>query len=213
MQNLLISCIFLLALASCSQQEAHTVVLEEGLDTLSLQTPYIENLELRQGSLPEGWKETEIGEHVSIAFPRKARSSKHKKLKRTDWTYKRRDYLMNLSRTDLRKDSSFLALRQYKQDYYEALLEDLRQGLYEEQRPARLEEKHFFFFADSLEGLRANLRAEDVYLFLQALLIDEELYTASVLFWKEPDSALLQTKDRFFYSFAYKADSLAEQGN
>jgi len=54
---------------------------------------------------------------------------------------------------------------------------------------------------DLYDAMRAELKAKDVHIYVESVLIGRMLYTMSFLIWEDESAAILQIKDRFFKSF------------
>ena len=195
-------------LAACGSKSGEGNLAEEGLDTLALPA-FQAGLELVQGEVPEKWQRVDLDQALYIGFPKKPSFAEHKKLKRRDWSAKYNQYVLSMVVTDLSEDSAYQVNKAERQAYYEAILEDLRRDLYQDDLPVKISEKHFFSFLGQHEGLRAGLQAQDFRMYWQGVLLNDKLYTASFVAWKEPDSAQLQLKDRFFHSFGQVRASTA----
>jgi hypothetical protein len=61
--------------------------------------------------------------------------------------------------------------------------------------------KEQFLSLDLYDAVRVELRAKDVHIYVEYVLIGRMLYTMSFLIWEDETAALLQIKDRFFKSF------------
>lgn len=155
-----------------------------------------DTLRLQEGRLPEQWIKVDLGDGYYIGFPKKPRRQHSRSQKRTEYMLKRNKYRFHMAVTELGDLPSFKAHNAYRSAYYQAVLEDLAEAI-----DADIQTPTPFYSQGIYEGLRATLLTEDVRLYVQCLMIETRLYTATCLIYDADKPAYWQLRDRFFYSF------------
>lgn len=169
-----------------------------------------DTLRLKEGRLPEEWHKVDLGEGYYIGFPRAPRRQHSRSQRRTEYILKRNKYRFHTSVTELEALPNFQAYSAYQTAYYDAVLQDLAEAI-----DADIQQQQIFLSQGIYEGMRATLVAEEVRLYMQCLIIDQRLYTATCLIYDEEKIAYLQLKDRFFASFGneyYNDPGIPQEG-
>ena len=68
----------------------------------------------------------------------------------------------------------------------------------EEQKIIKKEE---FLCLNIYDALRVELKAKDVHIFMECVMIGKMLYTMAFLIWDDNSPSVLMVKNRFFNSF------------
>lgn len=180
-------------LGACGTEKLSSPVEEEPVEG---EIVLKDTLRLKEGRLPQNWELVELTDGYYIGFPKKPKRRSSKSQKRVDYLLKRNKYRFQSSITDLSKLSSFQENRAYRVAYYEAIVEDLAEGI-----NAAIEEQELFYSQGVYEGCKATLRTKEAQLYLQCVIIDALLFTSSLTVYDKETPAYLQLRDRFFYSF------------
>lgn len=155
-----------------------------------------DTLRLKEGRLPDQWHKVELGEGYYIGFPQEPKRQHSRSQQRTEFSLKRNDYRFHVSVTGLEDLESFQHYNAYRAAYYDAVLQDLAEAI-----DADIQHQEQFYSQGIYEGMRATLVAEDVRLYVQTIMIETYLYTATCLIYDEEKPAYQQLRDRFFASF------------
>lgn len=196
MKNLLFAIICLWGLLSCSSNNVNSDLEREMAATEAFETRLDDTLRLIEGTIPKDWVKLELKDGYYIAFPKKPSEKEVKKNNRIDYKLKRSNYRLGITLTDLSEEASFQENKKNRTAYYQAILEDLAESV-----DANVEQQELFYSQGIYEGVKAIVSSEDARVYIQAVIIDNTLYTASLALFKEEDKGYLQLKDKFFYSF------------
>ncbi len=185
-------------LLSCSNNNSSSISNENTDKELieEEEIPVVDTLRLTEGNIPESWVKVTLKDGYYIGFPKKPRKKESKSNQRIDYKIIRSKYRLRASLTDLSKEPSFQQNKKYRTAYYHAIINDLAADI-----EADVEHQKKFYSQDIYEGIRAIIRAEDVCIYLQCIIIESTLYTHSLTLFAEESSAYLQMRDKFFYSF------------
>lgn len=197
-----------LAITACNNKKETQKSVEKKSETVidsSSNLAYVDTLKLKQGEIPPGWEKAKLWEDgYYIAFPKKPWKKINYNKNRIEFHYPKKNYDTYASITDLSKEPSYNNTKAQKQLFYEVVLNDLIKDMSdsedEELKPTILKKEEYLCL-DLYEGIRAELKAEDVHIFVETVLIGRMLYTMSFLLWEKESPAMLQIKDRFFKSF------------
>lgn len=183
-------------LTACEEKTMPVAPIVEEEEPLQGETAVEDTLRLKEGRLPEGWKLVELAEGYYIGFPKEPKQRSSRSQKRVDYVLKRNKYRFQSSITDLSNLASFQENKAYRIAYYEAIIEDLAEGV-----DAAITEQDIFYSQGIYEGSRATLQTEAAQVYIQCVIIDALLFTSSLTVYDEEKAAYLQLRDRFFYSF------------
>ncbi|MCP4438536.1 MAG: hypothetical protein GY810_06290 [Aureispira sp.] len=175
------------------------IIAEE--DEKELEEEFIDSLELKQGEIPEDWEKIDLGKGYYIAFPQEPRKKEKKQKKQINYKLKKKKYSFVTNITSLSEEESFAENRERRNAYYKAIVHDLIEGISKEDNPAELVLQQPFYFLEIYEGLKAIVEADDVTVFVQYIIIGDTLYAISFVLWSDVTDAILQMKDKYFYSF------------
>lgn len=156
-----------------------------------------DTLHLAEGKIPENWIQMSLLDNgYYIAFPKKPTRKERKSSRRIDYKLKRSKYRLSCNLTDLKEEPSFQENKEYRSEYYRAIVEDLAEGI-----EGIVETKDLFYSQGIYEGIRATIVADDVRIYLQCIVIESILYTMSLTLFDDEKPIYLQLRDKFFYSF------------
>lgn len=156
-----------------------------------------DTLRLAEGKIPENWIKIPLLDNgYYIGFPKKPTRKERKSSRRVDYKVKRSKYRLSCNLTDLSEEPSFQEHKQYRSEYYKAIVDDLAEGI-----DGVVELQDLFYSQDIYEGIRATIVAEDVRIYLQCIVIESILYTISMTLFDDEKPVYLQLRDKFFYSF------------
>ncbi|WMX16803.1 MULTISPECIES: hypothetical protein [unclassified Aureispira] len=156
-----------------------------------------DTLRLTEGKIPENWiKMPLLDNGYYIAFPKEPTRKERKSSRRIDYKLKRSKYRLSCNLTDLLEEPSFQENKQYREEYYTAIVDDLAEGI-----DGVVEAQDLFYSQNIYEGVRATIVAEDVRIYLQCIIIESILYTISLTLFDDEKPVYLQLRDKFFYSF------------
>lgn len=156
-----------------------------------------DTLRLAEGKIPENWIQMPLLDNgYYIGFPKKPTRKERKSSRRVDYKLKRSKYRLSCNLTDLTEEPSFQENKEYRSEYYRAIVEDLAEGI-----EGVVETKDLFYSQGIYEGIRATIVAEDVRIYLQCIVIESILYTMSLTLFDDEKPVYLQLRDKFFYSF------------
>jgi hypothetical protein len=198
--------LLLLALGTaCNQNQGPdgSLVDKNSSDTLQIPEVFEDSLKLQLGDIPKGWHEVKLGDKgFYVAFPSKPQTAVHPKERRLEWKIRQSKYAMMMSVSDLRQEPSFTQFASNRRNYYDALIKDLIKDLDLPNIHLELSQREYFYFLDVYEAMQATVRADDFKLFVRMVIVDTDLFTSTFVLWADETPALLQLKDRFFYSFS-----------
>ena len=152
-----------------------------------------------KGQIPENWIEVALQNGYYIGFPEIPEKTENSSNQSLNYKLEQNNLILSLNITDLSNEISFRENKNNITAYYRAVLEDLSKDL-----KGKIEEQLHFVFDESIEGLKAQLIAKDEQIYLQFVIIENTLYTASIIIFEEEDPSILQLKNNFFYSFRKK---------
>ncbi len=208
---LLFLIILLIGCQSKQQEKTKTIALADStatqfrIDSTDEQLlDFQDTLHLEQGEIPEGWQKVELGKGYYIGFPKGVSQTELKKKKQKRYFYRKPKYAYFASTTELDEEPLFKEHRQQVTLFYDAVLKDLMFDLAppgEGEEMPEIIKKIDFLFLDIYPALRAELEAADFYLYIDLIIIGRKLFSVAFINYEEKaDPALLQHKDRFFYS-------------
>ena len=216
-QSIPLICIFGLFLAISCQSEGpiknENIIVTDStdLDPIEIDSSFDtipafqDTLFLNQGDIPEEWQKTDLGKGYYIAFPGDPGISNRKKKKQKQYYYRKSKYAYYASVTDLSGEVAFQENRKQPTLFYDAVMKDLLMDFSDPENQEEIPEiikKEQFVYLNIYDALRAELEATDFYLWVELVIIGKNMYTiAFVNYEEQSDAALLQLKDRFFYSF------------
>lgn len=174
--------------------------IAEQEDNQDLSEEFVDSLELQQGQIPTDWTKIDLGKGYYIAFPQEPRKKEIKQKKQINYKLKKKKYSFVTNITSLSEEPSFLENRERQNAYYKAVIHDVIEAISTEDNQAELVDRQPFYFLEIYEGLKAVVEADDVTVFAQFVIIGEELYAISFVLWTELTPAILQMKDKYFYS-------------
>jgi hypothetical protein len=181
-------------------KKAEKVVVDSSADLA-----YVDTLKLKQGDIPPGWEKVKLWEDgYFISFPKKPWKKIIYSKNRIEFHYPKKNYDTYASITDLSKERSYNDTKAQKQLFYEVVLNDLIKDMSESEDAGmkpKIISKASFQCLDLYDAMRAELKAKDVHIYVECVLIGRMLYTMSFLIWEDETPAILQIKDRFFKSF------------
>jgi hypothetical protein len=204
---LLLLSFLLMTVAACSkksQNEKTTDKKQVIVVDSSADIAFVDTLKLKQGDIPPGWEKVKLWEDgYYISFPKKPWKKVIYNKNRIEFHYPKKSYDSYASITDLSKEPSYNDTKAQKQLFYEVVLKDLIKDMSEsdEGLKPQIIKKEQFLSLDLYDAVRVELRAKDVHIYVEYVLIGRMLYTMSFLIWEDETAALLQIKDRFFKSF------------
>jgi len=156
-----------------------------------------DTLHLVEGEIPENWIQMPLlDDGYYIGFPKKPTRKERKSSRRIDYKLKRSKYRLSCNLTDLLKEPSFQENKSYRGAYYEAIVDDLAEGI-----GGYVALQNLFYSQSIYEGIRATIVAKDVRIYLQCVIIESILYTMSLTLFDDEKPVYLQLRDKFFYSF------------
>lgn len=156
-----------------------------------------DTLHLAEGKIPENWiKMSLLDNGYYIGFPKEPTRKERKSSRRIDYKLKRSKYRLSCNLTDLSEEPSYQENKQYRGEYYEAIVDDLAEGI-----DGVVERQDLFYSQDIYEGIRATIVAEDARIYIQCIIIESILYTISMTLFDDEKPVYLQLRDKFFYSF------------
>lgn len=204
---LLLLSLLLMTVAACSKKSQNKKTTEKKqvivVDS-STDIAFVDTLKLKQGEVPPGWEKVKLWEDgYYISFPKKPWKKVIYNKNRIEFHYPKKSYDSYASITDLSKEPSYNDTKAQKQLFYEVVLKDLIKDMSEsdEGLKPQIIKKEQFLSLDLYDAVRVELKAKDVHIYVEYVLIGRMLYTMSFLIWEDETAALLQTKDRFFKSF------------
>lgn len=180
----------------CSYNNEPNAVTESEEEPVENEIVLEDTLRLFEGTIPEEWFKVSLQDGYYIGFPKEPRKKESRSNRRVDYKLKRNKYRLYISLTDLAEEPSFQENQKYRSAYYEAIVNDLAEEI--EGDVFYLEP---FYSQDVYEGLRATVSAEDTKVYMQCIIIESVLYTASLVLFDEEKPVYLQLRDKFFYSF------------
>jgi hypothetical protein len=198
--------LFLLFFLSCKDNQTaktNPKVLPDS--TKAVNKNLADSSKLVPGEIPEGWKKVNLDKGYYVAFPKKPWKKDLKDKKRIEFHYPQKKYDTYVSLTDLEKEPAFNKNKDKKGVFFEAVIDDLLNELKDtdaQQEKPEIIKKEYFLFQNIYEGVKLELKAKDVHIFIQSVLMGKTLYTLSVLIWEEATSSVLKDKDKFFNSFS-----------
>ena len=204
---LLLLLFLLMTVAACSkksQNEKTTDKKQVIVVDSSADIAFVDTLKLKQGDIPPGWEKVKLWEDgYYISFPKKPWKKVIYNKNRIEFHYPKKSYDSYASITDLSKEPSYNDTKAQKQLFYEVVLKDLIKDMSEsdEGLKPQIIKKEQFLSLDLYDAVRVELKAKDVHIYVEYVLIGRMLYTMSFLIWEDETAALLQIKDRFFKSF------------
>jgi hypothetical protein len=204
---LLLLSFLLMTVAACSkksQNEKTTDKKQVIVVDSSADIAFVDTLKLKQGDIPPGWEKVKLWEDgYYISFPKKPWKKVIYNKNRIEFHYPKKSYDSYASITDLSKEPSYNDTKAQKQLFYEVVLKDLIKDMSEsdEGLKPQIIKKEQFLSLDLYDAVRVELKAKDVHIYVEYVLIGRMLYTMSFLIWEDETAALLQIKDRFFKSF------------
>ncbi len=196
-----------MTVAACSkksQNEKTTDKKQVIVVDSSADIAFVDTLKLKQGDIPPGWEKVKLWEDgYYISFPKKPWKKVIYNKNRIEFHYPKKSYDSYASITDLSKEPSYNDTKAQKQLFYEVVLKDLIKDMSEsdEGLKPQIIKKEQFLSLDLYDAVRVELKAKDVHIYVEYVLIGRMLYTMSFLIWEDETAALLQIKDRFFKSF------------
>ena len=199
----------LLSVIACNKKNPVKKTVDKKPDTLAVDSSadltYVDTLKLKQGDVPPGWEKVKLWEDgYFISFPKKPWKKIIYSKNMIEFHYPKKSYDTYAAITDLSKEPSYNETKSQKQLFYEVVLNDLIKDMSQsddaEMKP-KIVKKETFLCLDLYDAMRAELKAKDVHMFVECVLIGRMLYTMSFVIWEDETPALLQIKDRFFKSF------------
>ena len=198
----------LLTVSACNKKNPKEKIVDKKKEVVvdsSADLAYVDTLKLKQGDIPPGWEKVKLWEDgYFISFPKKPWKKVIYNKNRIEFHYPKKGYDTYASITDLSKEPSYNETKAQKQLFYEVVINDLVKDMSEsedaELKP-KLIKKEEFQSLDLYDAMRVELKAKDVHIYVECVLIGRMLYTMSFLIWEDESPAILQIKDRFFKSF------------
>lgn len=162
-----------------------------------------DTLNLKPGDVPKGWEKIKLWEDgYYIAFPKKPRRKIIYSKNRIEFHYPGRNYDAYASITDLSTETAFNSTKAQKKIFYEAVLRDLTEDMSsDEYGIPEVLNKEEFLSLNIYEALRAELKAKDLHVFFETVLIGKMLYTMAFVLSGEENKSLTDIKFKFFNSF------------
>ncbi len=203
--SLFILLISVLAFISCQNQDKKEKIsqIEEIVDD-SLDKKFSDDaLNLQQGEIPEGWLKVNLWEDgYYIAFPKKPIKKIIYSKNRIEFHYPGRKYDIYTSITDLSTESSYDKNKSQKKIFYEAILKDIIDDMSSEDFGVpTIIIKEEFLCLNIYDAFRAELRAKDMSIFIECVLIGKMLYTMAFVSSDLSNNTHLTMKKYFFNSF------------
>jgi hypothetical protein len=204
----LLMLMILLTVSACNKKNPKEKTVDKKKEVVvdsSADLAYVDTLKLKQGDIPPGWEKVKLWEDgYFISFPKKPWKKVIYNKNRIEFHYPKKAYDTYASITDLSKEPSYNETKAQKQLFYEVVINDLVKDMSEsedaELKP-KLIKKEEFQSLDLYDAMRVELKAKDVHIYVECVLIGRMLYTMSFLIWEDESPAILQIKDRFFKSF------------
>lgn len=156
-----------------------------------------DTLRLTEGKIPKNWIQMPLLDNgYYVGFPKEPTRKERKSSRRIDYKLKRSKYRLSCNLTDLSEEPSFQEHKQYRSEYYKAIVDDLAEGI-----DGLVEGQDLFYSQGIYEGVRATIVAEDARIYLQCIIIESILYTMSLTLFDDEKPVYLQLRDKYFYSF------------
>jgi hypothetical protein len=209
MKNIITSTVFLIGVAvftiSCSNKEKKSSEkdLEESLDSIKKDSIKSDTFKMIPGEIPEGWKKVSLDKGYYIAFPKKPWRRAIPEKNRVEFHYPQKNYDTYVSLTDLEKEPVLKNNKENKKKFFNAVIKDLLADLTEssdQKETPQIIKQEDFLFQNIYEGIKIELEALDVHIFIQCVVMGKMLCTVAVLIWEDETPNVLRAKDRFFNS-------------
>ncbi len=190
---------------SCSNKENKTSekLIADSSDSINKDSAVGDTFKMVPGEIPEGWKKVSLDKGYYIAFPKKPWRRVIPEKNRVEFHYPQKNYDTYVSLTDLEKEPVLKNNKENKKKFFNAVIKDLLADLTEssdQKETPQIIKQEDFLFQNIYEGIKIELEALDVHIFIQCVVMGKMLCTVAVLIWEDETANVLRAKDRFFNS-------------